>query len=86
MPLELMKAVVILRNELKTQPRDSRDADVEVFTNVATVCRHWHRSIAACSDVITRQLKQQLKCKISCKICSFKDKSHSNEFHKCACV
>jgi hypothetical protein len=57
LPLELMKAAVKLRYLPTSEPRELREAVGETLTTVATVCRHWFKTITAISYSDRRRLK-----------------------------
>ena len=62
LPVELLKAAVIIRNRLTALPHRSSDADLMVLSDLAAVCRHWWKTMAATSHVCRQQLQRNFHC------------------------
>ena len=62
MPLELLKAVVILRKSEADEAQQRRDADIKTVMTAAVVCRSWSRIITTSSSSSRRQLKRLFHC------------------------
>ena len=72
LPLELLKAAVLFRISLTTEPHETRVADITALTTFAAVCRHWWKMMKTSSIPSRRQLKQMFRSKICCiLICYF---------------
>jgi ribosome biogenesis protein Tsr3 len=73
--MELLKAVVMFRKILATEPvpllvaRNEKKASkprhissVQALIAVASVCRYWSQMFATCRSSVQRQLKRSLNC------------------------
>ena len=61
MPLELLKALVMLCKKLAAEPLQASEADAKTITTFTAVCRYWKQTFAA-SPASHRQLRRLFLC------------------------